>query len=436
MSIFCADVPGRVFGNHYVNEFVELQYLKEDKAILRDLAKRYMEIASLPRQQENIRKWRDLNSLRSSRPLVWHNEICWNEMNVDDELTLKTSSEFARRIESELRRNIYLWKHMSGDMVVEPVVYSPVIVENTGIGVEVEEATVSTEEDNQIVAHSFKPQITTEDDLEKLVAPKVTYQRKQSEDMLQAYEDMLGDIVPVKLRGYPGFWFAPWDDIVTFMGVENTLINLYEEPELMHHLIGKIVDIYIQALDQYEAQGCIATNNKNFRIGSGAYGYCDDLPETGDFGVTCKEIWGSATPQIFTSVSPEMHDEYAIQYERKWLEKFGLAYYGCCEALHNKIEILSKIKNLRKISISPWSDVKMAAEHIGRKYVISLKPSPSIFAEDTWDLERARQELKEKLIEARGCNVEIVMKDISTVRHQPQRLWQWMKMAHELVQDF
>lgn len=47
---------------------------------------------------------------------------------------------------------------------------------------------------------------------------------------------------------------------------------------------------------------------------------------------------------------------------KKWLEKFGLTYYGCCEPLHNKIEILQQVKNLRKISISPRADIKIAAK--------------------------------------------------------------------------
>ena len=30
--------------------------------------------------------WAKLNDLASERPILWINEICWHEMNVDDEL--------------------------------------------------------------------------------------------------------------------------------------------------------------------------------------------------------------------------------------------------------------------------------------------------------------------------------------------------------------
>ena len=42
-----------------------------------------------------------LNDLESDRPTVWINEICWHEMNVDDELTLRCESDWARQQEME-----------------------------------------------------------------------------------------------------------------------------------------------------------------------------------------------------------------------------------------------------------------------------------------------------------------------------------------------
>ena len=34
------------------------------------------------------------------------------------------------------------------------------------------------------------------------------------------------------------------------------------------------------------------------------------------------------------------------------------------------------------------------------------------------------------------CHVELIMKDISTVRYQPQRLWEWAAIAMEVAQDY
>jgi hypothetical protein len=63
--------------------------------------------------------------------------------------------------------------------------------------------------------------------------------------------------------------------------------------------------------------------------------------------------------------------------------------------------------------------------------------SPAILAEDTWHSERARQDLHAFLEQAGGnCPAELIMKDISTVRYQPQRLWQWAAIACEVVEEF
>jgi hypothetical protein len=57
-----------------------------------------------------------------------------------------------------------------------------------------------------------------------------------------------------------------------------------------------------------------------------------------------------------------------------------------------------------------------------------------VLAEDQWDPERARQDLRDFLERARGSHVELIMKDISTVRYQPQRLWEWAAIAGEEVE--
>ena len=111
--------------------------------------------------------------------------------------------------------------------------------------------------------------------------------------------------------------------------------------------------------------------------------------------------------------------------------RFGKTYYGCCEALHQKIDILRKIKNLRKISVSPWFDIPKGLEDGAGDYILSIKPNPAIFAEDGFNEERARAEIAGYLDQAKGQSVELVMKDISTLRHDPARLDRWAQIAME-----
>jgi len=82
------------------------------------------------------------------------------------------------------------------------------------------------------------------------------------------------------------------------------------------------------------------------------------------------------------------------------------------------------------------NEVGRAVQNVADQYVFSYKPNPAIFATDNWRPEEARRELITVLERARGCHVEIIMKDISTVRYQPQRLWEWAAIAMDLVQRF
>jgi len=71
---------------------------------------------------------------------------------------------------------------------------------------------------------------------------------------------------------------------------------------------------------------------------------------------------------------------------------------------------------------------------VGRDCVLSVKPSPAIFAEDNWDPDQARRTLRRIVAVTRGkAHVEIIMKDISTVRYRPKRLWEWAQIAMEEV---
>jgi hypothetical protein len=83
--------------------------------------------------------------------------------------------------------------------------------------------------------------------------------------------------------------------------------------------------------------------------------------------------------------------------------------------------------------VSPWADLEKAVENIGQDYVLSVKVNPFSFADSAWSIEKERAVLKDILYKTKGCHVEIILKDVSTVNHEPQRLWQWAEMARGLV---
>ena len=414
-----------------------VQISGEDKSILRQLAERQVEMAADPINKERINEWRRLNGLKPGRPLVWINEIPWHEMEKEAELALKTKDPFLQEVEGQMRRGIYQWEYMPGDMVVEPKFYSPLVIKDTGFGMSEDSDIIPPGEKGGIASRHFHSQINNEKDLEKIKNPVVTHDKEAGERNYQILKDIFGDILKIEKIGIVHSWFAPWDMLVTWWDAQPALMDLALRPELVHQAMDRLTNAYLSRLEQWRQLNLLSLTAGNYRVGSGGLGYTDDLPPA-DFDrnqVRTQDQWGCATAQIFSEVSPQMHEEFALKYERRWLEQFGLNYYGCCEPLHNKIDLISGIPNLRKVSISPMADMEKAARQIGDKYVISYKPNPAIFAPDKWNPGQARKDLKSALEKAKGCVIEVIMKDISTLRHEPKRLWEWSQIAKETVMN-
>ena len=78
--------------------------LEKDKLIVRELAKKYMEYVCSEKQQRMLRRMRDTNDLKLVRPAVLLDEIPWEQMNMDGELTLTCEDSSARKVELHFRR--------------------------------------------------------------------------------------------------------------------------------------------------------------------------------------------------------------------------------------------------------------------------------------------------------------------------------------------
>lgn len=410
-----------------------------DIDVLRRLAEEVAGIAALPVHQEKACLWTRLNDLKSVRPMVWINEICWNEMDVDGELTLQAEHPWARKQELGLRRTIYQWRHLAGDMIVNDYLACPMAIKSTGFGISEDVDIVKTDDTNAVVSRHFKKQISDWPDLEKIRLPVVTHNVAETEARFKLMNSVYAGIIPVRKTGQSHVWFTPWDFLIRWWGIEDAMTDMYDRPDFVHAAVERMVDAWMVEMDQFDSLNLLALDNNNTRVGSGGYGYVSSLPGKDYVADHVKpdNMWGCSNAQIFSEVSPEMHWDFALSHDMRWLQRWGLTYYGCCEPLDGKAGILGRIPNLRKVSVSPWCRSDRAISAFGAKYVLSRKPSPAILAEDHWHPERARADLVEFMEKTGGnCHVELIMKDISTVRYQPQRLWEWSRIAMDVAEQF
>jgi hypothetical protein len=407
-----------------------------DVALVRELAARVAEIAALPAQAEKRALWRRLNARRPARPMVMVDQVCWNEMNVNDELTLRCQDPECRHYEDELRRTLFQWRHFPVDMVVEPFVRVQKAIHNTGFGMGIRERVAVTDPTSSIAGHLFLNQLERDEDLEKVKLPVVTHDAAETARRMEVAHALFDGLLGLVEQGYDPSYMTVWDPISFWMGVEGALYGLVDRPDFMTRLVARVVRGQHLLLDQLEAQGLLCHPQPLVHC-TGAW--TDDLPAPGfdPARPRTRDLWMFSMAQMFSTVSPAMLDEYEIEPCLSLFRRFGLVYYGCCEPLEKKMNEVRKIPNLRKVSMSPWVDEEVGAAAIGGDFVFSRKPNPALLAWPVFHESAVREHLQATVTTCRrhGCPLELILKDISTVNYEPQRLFAWARIAMEVVQE-
>ena len=400
-----------------------------DKETVRELAKKYMELATDEKQIKMNKRMKATNDLKLVRPPLLIDEIPWYQMNIDNELTCLCEDEGARGVEYALRIAIYRRKHFKADTILEPFWRVDMAYDSTGIGLKVEEHTRKTDDINNIISHEYIDVLENEEDLEKLKIPQFTRRKDKDEKAMSFYSELLGDSMPVKLCGRGYIYSAPWDIIARFRGMENILYDLYDRPEHLHAIRKRFLEIVTAELDFIEKELHV---DPDYPLLHCTPAYVSGLANDG-----LKATWYRTMAQGFSDISPEMHYEFDVKYSLELSKRFAYTYYGCCEPLDKKLEVISKIENLRKIGVTPWAKEEVMAEWIGGKCVYSKKPNPANVAMIT-DPEAVRKETEKsvKLAIKYGCPMDITLKDISTVSHRPENIILWSETVSDVLDKY
>jgi hypothetical protein len=401
-----------------------------DRTRLRELARRVADAADLPVMTERRRMWREHNALRRVRPMVLlFPEGSWRELLPDD--ALECESDGARRAERDLRRRLYEHEHFHQDKPVEKNWDVRLAIRDTGWGLEPE----WTWSDDPTGARAFKPVIHSPDDLAKLRKPQLSLDPAETDRRMNEAVDLFGDLLDVRLRGVNRVSFHFMARYTALRGLEQVMTDMVAAPDFLHQAMQFYHDAYQGMIDQWRAMNVLCLNNDGTYQSSGGVGYTDELPADGfDPGrVRTVDLWASAEEQELALVSPAMHEEFCIQYERPLLAQFGLNGYGCCEDLTAKIEAVLSIPNMRRISIAPFASVERCAETLGDRAIFSWKPHPAHLAGE-FDPAMIRAYIRHALDVTKDCVIEIILKDTHTCDHRPERFDEWSRIAMELAE--
>jgi len=414
---------------------------EKEKEILRTLAKKVAEISALPIQEKTLREWKGLNSLKPERPMFMIDQLPWGELNRDGELNCVCEDWLMRHFEWQLREILYRWNHIQDDRVVTNIIRAPRAVKNTGFGVYVvHDGILAQAEGTGVYSQHYKDVLKDEEDLEKIQTPVISEDKEASKKWLETAKDIFGGIMRVIPGGVNAEYGHVWDVVSTWHGIEECMYDILDRPEFIHKILDKMFGLYLYQLSEYEKLGLIDAGTPLIHC-TGAY--CDEIPgfkgesddELEKFRYSAKNIWTMGAAQLFSMVSPEVHDEFEIAYQMKWYDRFGLGYYGCCEPLDLKIHVIAKLPNVRKISMSPWVNMERGAEAMAGRFVFSRKPNPAFLSSDTaWLPDLVRKDLIDAYTIAGkyGNPCELILKDVSTTGNKPERLWEWAKIAAEV----
>ena len=407
---------------------------QEDIAVLRELAQTYMEYASLPVQQEKRRLWMCLNGLQMQKPMVAIDQMPWHELDVDGSLVCRVKDPYFREVEWNLRMQIYKWEHLPADMVLNPYILLPRPIQNTGYGIEMVRHTRTTDVNNSVVGQHFINQLEEPEDIEKIKIPQVSIDRAYEAELRATAERIFEGIAPVRMQGVT-MHVGLWDFITQWMGVENCYIELMDRPEFMHAIMERLTTATIAMIEQINEQKLYGVNDSMCHC---SYTFDETLP-----GKDCdrenpitSDGWAFGLAQLFTSVSPAITDEFEVAYMKRIFPYLGAIYYGCCDRLDDRMDVIRKLPKIRKLSCSPWSVPEAFAEKMPDYCVMSNKPNPAFLANGHLNEDEVRSDIRRTIAAARahGRNLELLLKDISTVSHNPACLWRWQEIAMEELQ--
>ena len=406
---------------------------RKDIMILRELAKRHAEACARDIQDERRELWRRHNSLVRTRPLIYVRWLAaWHEA---PESLNQCEDPFYQQHETFLRQMLFQ-DTIGDDFILEPwITQSATHVMPRGSlwGPDIKVTRPNEQGGSWVV----DPPIKDLADLSALVPPHHVIDEEATARDVARLCDAVGDLLEVSVDR--GSIFRMWHadistDLGYLRGIEQVMYDMIDDPDGLHRLLAFMRDGILRAHEEAEAAGDWRLCNHQNQAMSYARELAD--PRANSDPVRRKDLWCFTAAQELTLVSPEMHDEFMLRYQAPIMERFGLSAYGCCEDLTRKIDYLRKIKNLRRIAVVPRADVARCAEQIGQDYVFSWRPNPAEMVCCGFDEARVRKIVGEAMEAAKGCYVDISLKDVQTVGGDPSVLRRWVRTVREITDRY
>ncbi len=385
---------------------------------LMDLALEVQAIAQSPEHQRRRTLWADVMALRSTQPIVnfYMYRHAWKELHQSEMIYREGLPEF---IELQLRAKLAQARDIPDDTPIDPSLY--IFPARPANGRPLWGIEAKYERDHDTQACRELPVIETEADVEKIVAPIFEIDEDATAANIDRASELIGGALPV--------W--PWtDDVgsspvepaVSFRGIQNLLMDVYDQPQMVHRLMQKITDGIISLHRQREAAGYYRARGLN--------GHVPYHPVPAGLEKKLKGSWQYVSAQSAMGLSPQMYAEFIHPYDCRVAQTAGWVYYHGCEDLSQKCQIIRDLPNLRLFHISPWTPPEPVIQTLGNRFAYEIHSHPAqVLYDET--LGNVRDELKRRCAAAKGTSHVLELADVETFAGRFDRIVRWAELARE-----
>lgn len=407
-----------------------------DKLILRDVAKRQLELASSERNKALIKQWYGNNDCQIKNPTV-HIELGTFGAEVVP-ARLKCEGDYARSVESSLYYNFTTFELFGDDYVVPdffPISYH-VGMNLLGQDIPRESA---TDTEGRHVGYQYKHIMSDlHDDFNMIKKSTWSVDREGTKQQFDDMNELFGDIIPAKMT-MGSLGLSPTQKIIHLMGMENMFYSMNDYPDEFKKMMDMIATDTVEYFDWLAKEKLILPTAGRSGLAQGSMCFTNDLPNEEVFktrSFTSKDVWGYVDSQETVSVSPEMFEEFIFPAYKKITDQYGLLSYGCCEPIDPFWDkCISKMENLRKVSISPWCNEEYMGEQLRyKKIIFHRKPFPNyIGVGKVMDEAATREHIAKTCIAARGCNLEFSQRDVYSVNYDIPKVKRYVEIIREEI---
>lgn len=419
---------------------MEITISKSDAAILREVAKQQLYYANQESNKKKIEQWYLHNALKGEKPMI-HLELDTFREEVIPQ-RLKCQGEFARQAEEKLYCNFLNQELFMDDRVTPDCYELGIDTFFTLFGLDIQVDHTKDSKGEVSLGHHFASLVQDlEEDYGKLGNSRYSVDMDSTMCKKKILEEAFGDILPVELT-MNCLYSVPTQMLVHFMSMENMMFNICDYPTLFLEMMDRIAEDTLAYYRYLEEKQMILPTVGHSGLGQGSFCYTRQLPQSeldAKRPLTTKDVWGFMDSQETVGISPDMYEEFIFPCYQKIASQFGLLSYGCCEPVDPIWDnCISKLDNLRKVSISPWCKEEFMGERLrGSKVIYHRKPSPNFLGVGAvLDESGLRSHIRKSLQAARGCKMEITQRDVYTIHHDVEKARRYVDIIRDEIDRY